>query len=131
MGATIFLTTQVMEEAEALCNRVALLFNGELALDSPLHELKARLGITRVEMSVTGLTPEAVEAILGRWKDENLIAEGTQSLPRVTVLVRGDRAPLPELVQAVMNQGGRLTHIDIRPPSLEDIYLHVVKGGQA
>jgi len=131
MGVTIFLTTQVMEEAEALCNRVGLLFNGELVIDSPLNKLKARLGITRIEMSVAGLSAQAMEALLRKWRDDHLIVEGVQNLPRVTVLVRGDRAPLPEFIQSTLSWGGRLTRVDVRPPSLEDIYLHVVKGGKA
>ncbi len=122
-GKTIFLTTHFMEEAERLCDRVAILDNGQIvALDTPAN-LIAGLEISeRVVFSVDG-----------GWSPERLA-----NLPRVTrVEDQGDRvivsgrangsngdAPLvTEVVNILTAEGIRFSDLRTEHPSLEDVFL--------
>jgi len=118
-GKTVFLTTHFMEEAERLCDRVAILDHGRIvALDTP-EQLIASLGVDgRVVFSADGLAEEAVGQL--------------RSLPGVTRVERsGDRVLVSGsgdgLVSSVVGalEAARVRFRDLRTeqPSLEDVFL--------
>jgi ABC-2 type transport system ATP-binding protein len=122
-GKTVFLTTHYMEEAESLCDRVAILDAGEIvALDTPANLIKG-LGISeRVHFRLQGQPSTAsLESLPGVKKVEK---QGDQ----VVVYGRGNgTAGSPSIVAAVVNtlSGEGLAFSDLRTesPDLEDVFL--------
>ncbi len=122
-GKTVFLTTHFMEEAERLCDRVAILDHGKLvALDTPSNLIAGLEAGERVVFSMDG----------GGSPD------GLESLPRVMrVESQGDRiivhgrsnssngeAPLvTEVVNALTAEGIRFRDLRTEHPNLEDVFL--------
>lgn len=122
-GKTIFLTTHYMEEAERLCDRVAILDHGQIvALDTPTNL------ITNLEFS-----ERVIFLVNGGWSPEGLI-----SLPQVTrvenlgdrIIVYGNAngsnnyAPLvSDVVNALTAEGIRFKDLRTEQPDLEDVFL--------
>jgi len=119
-GRTIVMTTHYMEEADKLCDRIAIIDRGELLeLDTP-EALKQRApGGTLVEIAVSGDTNGVVDRL--RVLDGVLRAEAQGSTLRV-YSDRGGRVISP--VIAVIEDGGAtVTNISLTEPSLETLFV--------
>ena len=119
-GVTIILTTHYMEEADYLCDRVAIIDFGKfVALDSP-RSLKDILGGDVVSMELEGDSA----ALLVRlekleWVKKMKSHDGQLSL----TMEKGERR-IPELITEAQKAGVSVTCVHLRKPSLEDVFLH-------
>ena len=120
VGVTVILTTHYMEEADVLCSRLAIVDNGRIvACDTP-EALKASLGGDAVALQVEG-DSERIRAGLAAlpFVIKALGSDGTLSLTMERASER-----VADLVDGVRAGGGRLTSLQLRPPTLEDVFLH-------
>ena len=119
-GKTILLTTHFMEEAERLCDRVAILDHGRIvALDTPAALIRS-LGLEeRVAFSVDGTLPPAFQ------KDLSLSAQVDVQGDRVVVHGKqGQKVPLvSEVVRLLTEQGIQFRDLRTEQPNLEDVFL--------
>jgi ABC-2 type transport system ATP-binding protein len=122
-GQTILLTTHYMEEADELCDRLAIIDHGRLlALGTP-EELKASTGAdTIVTVSASG-DLDALAAALRAG------VEGAQQAARVdeTVVleVRGMQGVIPDVFGAAERSGFDITDISVSEPSLETVFINL------
>jgi ABC-2 type transport system ATP-binding protein len=121
-GVTVFLTTHRLEEAERLCDRVAIL-NTRLRIIGRPDELRTRLfsGALEVETAVPLPTPETVfNANTGveEWR-----AQGTASY---VLSVAEPRIAAPKITRALVAAGADVVSIAEARHSLEDVYLQLV-----
>ena len=115
---TIVLTTHYLDEAERLCDRVAVVHEGRIvALDSPRTLLSA-LGDEIVEVRLAGDARAALVDFRSRG-----IANGDAFVvgASVTIPVRGIRAS--DVVSAIAQLGHRTESVSTRAPTLDDVYL--------
>jgi ABC-2 type transport system ATP-binding protein len=119
-GRTIVMTTHYMEEADKLCDRIAIIDRGQLLeLDTP-QALKQRApGGTLVEITLSGDATASVDAV--RAIEGVLRAESAGSLLRV-FSDRGGRVISPVL-QVVEDRGVAVTNISLTEPSLETLFV--------
>ena len=119
-GRTIVMTTHYMEEADKLCDRIAIVDRGQLLeLDTP-EALKERApGGTLVEMSLSGDARSVVDAV--RAVDGVLRVEAQSQLLRV-FSDRGGRVISP-VIQAAEDNGVSVTNISLTEPSLETLFV--------
>ena len=115
---TIILSTHYMEEAERLCDRVAVMRNGKIvALDSP-QSLKERIG---EEIIVLRFDENAVKAVA-----ERLTALATRVSLNGNVIemhVESASATLPEVMNILRTLGADVKGVEIRKPTLEDVFI--------
>ena len=119
-GVTIILTTHYMEEADFLCDRVAIMDHGKfVALDSPAR-LKDVLGGDVVSLELEGEAGVFLDA-LGRldWIKRSKLHEDVLSL----TMERGERR-IAELIVLAQQYGVTVSCVNLRKPSLEDVFLH-------
>jgi ABC-2 type transport system ATP-binding protein len=119
-GVTIILTTHYMEEADFLCDRVAIMDHGTfVALDTPAR-LKDTLGGDVVSLELEG-DPAGLLESLGRldWIKRTRFHEDVLSL----TMERGERR-IPELVVTAQQHGVTVNCVNLHKPSLEDVFLH-------
>jgi ABC-2 type transport system ATP-binding protein len=122
-GQTILLTTHYMEEADQLCNRVAIMDHGKvLALDTPAA-LKSSLGAeTIVTVSAEG-DLDALGEILRR---DVLGVTQTQRVDSTVLLhVRGASGVLPQVVTAAERGGFAVSDLSVAEPTLETVFIHL------
>ena len=118
-GVTVFLTTQYLEEADVLADRVGIIDRGKIVAEDTPEALKAEIGRPSVE--ATPIEPnerDAVARVLGRFGDE------LPSQPE-TVAVRLDRGAgdLADVVRALDRENLRVQNLRLEEPSLNDVFL--------
>jgi ABC-2 type transport system ATP-binding protein len=116
-GITIFLTTHYMEEADYLCNRVAIIDHGKiLDLDAP-ENLKDKIG----EGDIIDLRVDKVDAFM-----KEVMEYSPQVLKEGTVRLRTPRgeAALPGILKLSERLGLTISSIALREPTLEDVFIH-------
>ncbi|MEK6678260.1 MAG: ATP-binding cassette domain-containing protein [Nitrospirota bacterium] len=118
---TIFLTTHYMEEAEALCERVAIIDSGRIiAIGSP-NELKSQIpGKDIITLAIGNLSENIINAIKGLPFVHKINIEDNI----VRVYVDSGAHNLPALIDAVRSAGGNVTSATIHEQSLEDVFIH-------
>ena len=109
-GQTVFLSSHILSEVEALCDRVGILRAGRLVDEGTLAELR-HLSTHTVEVTFAGAPPE-----LGRVPGVEVVETGANSL---RLDVTGELHPLLEALA-----GEQVTGLASRTPSLEEIFLH-------
>jgi ABC-2 type transport system ATP-binding protein len=122
-GVTILLTTHYLDEAERLCDRVAVMHDGRVvALDSPTA-LLSELGEQVVEMRVEG----DVELVLRQLRTTGLAADGVYAIgSTVTLPIHGSTAS--EALGLIGRLKLPLSGLSARRPTLDDVYLRLTSG---
>ena len=120
-SVTIFLSTHYMEEAEALCNRVAIIDSGKIiALGSP-EELKAQIpGNDIVLLSVEDSSENLVDGI----KNLPFVHKVTTEDSTIRVYVDSGAQDFPLLVDEIRSLGGKVVSATLHEQSLEDVFIH-------
>ncbi|MGP8163727.1 MAG: ATP-binding cassette domain-containing protein [Acidimicrobiales bacterium] len=119
-GATVLLTTQYLEEADRLADRVAVMSEGHvIAFDTPAS-LKAQLGNTVLEISLRNET-EALRAAQLLAEATGFVADREGTVLRISS-ADGTRVLL-ETVRALNENGLAPTTLTVREPSLDDVFL--------
>jgi ABC-2 type transport system ATP-binding protein len=117
-GTTVFLTTHSMEEADRLCERLAILDRGRIAAEGSPEALKAALGGDAVRVVLEH--EAAAAALLSAVEGVRAVVREAPGRFRVTV-ADGPRR-LAALLDAVRPLG--VIEVDLRRPSLESVFLH-------
>jgi len=126
LGKTVFLTTHYMDEAQHLADRVAILRDGRIVAQGATEELGARLG----RRTVIGFALSDGELPLEEVRS-SLSAPLQISGNQVTVETERPQADLYRLLSLAQERGIRLEDLEVRRPSLEDIFLDLTKEREA
>ncbi len=117
-GVTVFLTTQYLEEADALADRVGIIDHGRIVAEGTPATLKSEVGRPTVE-AVPAEPDERgrVEEILARF------GEPCASVNGVAVRLRSGASGLAEIVRALDAEGITVENLQLHQPSLDDVFL--------
>ncbi len=120
-GACVLYTTHYMEEAERLCDSLAMIDHGSLIAQGSVDELKAQLGARDV-LQLTGNFPDgvAVAVAAGDISDLEVIAEEGGVL---TMTLSNASQHLPAIFATVADAGGAVKETSLRSPNLETLFL--------
>jgi ABC-2 type transport system ATP-binding protein len=118
-GVTVFLTTQYLEEADVLADRVGIIDHGRIVAEGTPDELKAQIGRPTVEaIPGDGTDPAAIARILERF------GEQTGGSPKgVAVRLEHGVGDLAGIVRALDAEGIKVEHLQLHAPSLDDVFL--------
>ncbi|HUW49413.1 MAG TPA: ATP-binding cassette domain-containing protein [Sulfuricella sp.] len=120
-STTMFLTTHYMEEADALCNRIAIIDAGKMiALGSPTQLKREIPGSDIVSIAVERLSDGLVSCVKALPFVRNLLVEDET----LRVYVDSGATSLPALMDAIRSSGGRILSASIHEQSLEDVFIH-------
>ncbi|HWC49656.1 MAG TPA: ATP-binding cassette domain-containing protein [Solirubrobacterales bacterium] len=118
-GVTVFLTTQYLEEADALANRVGIIDHGQIVAEGTPAELKAEIGRPTVEVIPRDQGErERTAAVLDRFGERANCAPHA-----VAVLLAGGESQLAEVVRALDGENIAIEHLQLHAPSLDDVFL--------
>ena len=123
-GACVLYTTHYMEEAERLCDSLAIIDHGKVIAKGNVAELKSQLG-ARDALQLSGRFPgaatkAAVDALAGDIGDLELLSQSGDSL---LLTLSNASQHLPAIFAAITNAGGNVTETSLRSPNLETLFL--------
>ena len=118
-GVTVFLTTQYLEEADALADRVGIIDHGRIVAEGTPAELKAEIGRPTVEaVPRDPADREAMATVMERF------GERAAGAPKgVAVRLRGGESDLAEVIRSLDASGIGIEHLQLHAPSLDDVFL--------
>ena len=118
-GKTVLITTNYLEEAQALCERLAIIDHGKLvAMDTPQH-LKQTYGgsVVEVETAWPSGAREALQSVAG-------VKEVKQEGTHLTVTTEGVHNVVPQIINLIA-QESELRDLAVREPTLDEIFLRL------
>jgi ABC-2 type transport system ATP-binding protein len=123
-GGTVLLTTHYMDEAERLCDRLAIIDHGQVIAEGTPDDLIDRLGGHHVvEFSVSGNGAHSVES--GAWRGLPSVESVREDDGLIALNVKQPHLTIPALLDAVERQGRVLQHLTTRQASLEDVFVNL------
>jgi ABC-2 type transport system ATP-binding protein len=119
-GTTIFLTTQYLEEADALCERLAIIDAGVIVADGTPESLKAEIGKDVVSVELHGADAERTRQVIGELPGlDRVIAEQDA----LALFVENGAASIAEIVRRLDAADVEVGAISVSRPSLDDVFL--------
>jgi ABC-2 type transport system ATP-binding protein len=123
-GGTVLLTTHYMDEAERLCDRLAIIDHGQVIAEGSPADLIERLGGHHVvEFAVSGNGSHAAES--GAWRGLPSVESVREDDGLIALNVKQPHLTIPALLEAVEHQGRVLQHLTTRQASLEDVFVNL------
>jgi ABC-2 type transport system ATP-binding protein len=121
-GATLLLTTQYLEEADALADDIAIIDTGKVIAHGTADQLKAQVGGERVELVVADRSdlPKAVAALAPLATAEPVVHEDSHM---VTIQVSGGTRALAGVVRELDTAGVETQDLALRRPTLDEVFL--------
>jgi ABC-2 type transport system ATP-binding protein len=121
-GMTIIYTTHYMEEAERLCDRVAIMDEGRiLALDTP----KGLIGLLGGGVIYVGIATEAIEMLLPAVRSLPHVRSASYQGGRLKVETSAARPALLELIELCNARDVPILSLEVLEPNLESVFLHL------
>jgi len=118
-GTTVFLTTHYLDEADALCDRVAIIDYGKIVAEGTPAELKRAIAGDVVTFSVAGEQQRALDLV----KDQPFVREAHLENAAVHLYVDRGEVAMPALLRLLDGAGLQLMTVELHRPSLDDVFL--------
>jgi ABC-2 type transport system ATP-binding protein len=119
-GTTVFLTTQYLEEADRLCDRLAIIDEGRIVAEDTPEQLKSKLGHDVVSVALEGTDPQATRAAIGELPGLDRVVVERDAL---VLYVEDGPAQIAEIVRRLDREQVRVGAIAVARPSLDDVFL--------
>ncbi len=118
-GTTVFLTTHYLDEADALCDRIAIIDYGRIVAQGTPAELKRAIAGDVVRFSVRGDQQRALDAV----KDRDFVREAELVDGHVRLYVDRGEVAMPAILRLLDSAGLELETVELHRPSLDDVFL--------
>jgi ABC-2 type transport system ATP-binding protein len=127
-GLTVFFTTHIMEEAEYLCDEIAIINKGKITATDTPDGLKQRYGgVKTVEIKLKDSITHTVMHIIRQIADGSVIETPAQDTIRIGSAEAQEM--LVKIIEYLSKNGVQIESISINPPTLEEVFLTVIGGG--
>ena len=128
-GTTVFLTTQYLEEADQLADRVGIIDDGRMAAEGTPGALKAEIGRPHLELSLAKGSPDRCQQILARHGEVLPARDG-----KVAVTLEGGATAVAPVVRALDEAGFAVESLELVQPTLDDVFVaktgHRLEGAE-
>jgi len=122
-GVTIVLTTHYLEEAEELCDRIAIIHHGRVIANEPTRELVAK---AQEKAVVVTFDRDIIEVPVNDcFENIALLDERT-----LEIIYRKDKVNAGEVLASLTSEGRGIVDVRTREPDLEDVFLSLVSADQ-
>ena len=117
-GTTVFLTTQYLEEADQLANRVGIIDSGRIVAEDTPGSLKAEIGRPHLEVGLADGSADEAERILAAYGKPMPRKDG-----KVLVEIAGGASDVAKVVRGLDEAGIVVESLDLKQPTLDDVFV--------
>jgi ABC-2 type transport system ATP-binding protein len=121
-GVTVVLTTHYLEEAEELCDRIAIINHGRLIANQPTREL---VGMAQEKVVAVTIDRDLTQAPAAACF-EKIALKGTRVLE---ITYHKNKVNAGEVLAAIADNGLGIVDVSTKEPDLEDVFLHLTRAG--
>jgi ABC-2 type transport system ATP-binding protein len=119
-GMTVFITTHYLDEADALCDRIAIMDHGEIVTEGTVDELKREVAGDVVTVGVNGAAAKATELL----KTQDYVRRIEENQDRsLRLYVDEGAVAIPHILRVLDHAGVELKQMELHRPSLDDVFL--------
>jgi len=118
-GTTVFLTTHYLEEADALCDRLAIIDHGRIVAEGTPDALKRQVAGDVITLGVNGSNDRALEILRG----QDFVREATDEDGTLRLYVDHGEVAMPAILRLLDGAGLELATLSLARPSLDDVFL--------
>lgn len=127
-GTTVFLTTQYLEEADILSDRIVVIDHGQIIADGTSVQLKNQIGGDRLEITISEVSDgETAARILRNYSGGDVLIVESK---HITAPLSKEKHHLTQVIQDLESSGISIEEISLRHPTLDDVFLSLT-GYQA
>lgn len=130
LGTTVFLTTQYLEEADALADRIAIIDGGKIVREGEPTALKSAVGAPTLRVEVGEPQLDAAREVMVRFGDERPARQG-----RVAIGLEAGTSGVSAVLVALEEAQVDVQHVELDEPSLDDVFADAtgrrLEGGEA
>ncbi|MDP8889292.1 MAG: ABC transporter ATP-binding protein [Thermoproteota archaeon] len=127
-GLTVFFTTHIMEEAEYLCDEIAIINKGKvIATDTPAGLKQKYGGVKAVEIKLKDSTAQSVMQIIEQIADGSVIEMTAQDTIRISSTEAQEM--LVKIIESLSKNAVQIESVSMNPPTLEEVFLTVIGNG--
>jgi ABC-2 type transport system ATP-binding protein len=129
-GLTVFFTTHIMEEAEYLCDEIAIINKGKIiATDTPAGLKQKYGGVKAIELKLKDSTAQSVMHIIRRQiADGSVIEMPAEDTIRISSAEAQEM--LVKIIESLSKNAVQIESVSVNPPTLEEVFLTVIGGGR-
>ncbi|HEX2416781.1 MAG TPA: ATP-binding cassette domain-containing protein [Micromonosporaceae bacterium] len=118
-GMTVFLTTHYLEEADALCDRIAIIDHGQVVAEGTPADLKREIAGDVVTLGMTNRVADAATVLKG----EPYLRDAEQLESGLRLYVDQGATAMPQIMRALDAAGVEFASVQLHRPSLDDVFL--------
>jgi ABC-2 type transport system ATP-binding protein len=118
-GMTVFITTHYLEEADALCDRIAIIDHGEIVAEGTPEALKREIAGDVLALALNGSAPRAADLLGG----QSYVHKLEMTDDGLRLYVDTGATAIPMILRVLENGGVDLGAIELSRPSLDDVFL--------
>jgi ABC-2 type transport system ATP-binding protein len=120
---TIFLTTHYMDEADALCDRVAIIDYGKIKAIGKPSELKGQIGGDIITVKFAKSAKDLLESVLEKIKKLQFVENIIQARDYYNIIAKNGDTTIPKIFGVANENGVTVESISLKRPSLDDVFL--------
>ena len=127
-GLTVFFTTHIMEEAEYLCDEIAIINKGKIiATDTPAGLKQKHGGVKEVEIKLRDATAQSVMGLISPIVSASSIETPAEDTIRISSAEAQEL--LVKIIEALSKNSVQIESVSVNPPTLEAVFLSVIDDG--
>ncbi|WP_203657970.1 ATP-binding cassette domain-containing protein [Actinocatenispora rupis] len=123
-GMTVFLTTHYLDEADALCDNIAIMDDGAIVVEGTSDELKRQVAGDVVTLGFGADGAETVPTARKLLDDASYLRKAEESGTDLRLYVEGGATAMPQILRELDGAGIVVESIELHRPSLDDVFLH-------
>jgi ABC-2 type transport system ATP-binding protein len=130
-GLTVFFTTHIMEEAEYLCDRAAVIDHGKILACDTVEKLRSRFGTGTIIEFTLAEKEVSLKSALMSVKGINAFSEPQEEDGSFKISADDPSGVLPELLHALFTRGLHVMSVNVKESSLEEAFLKLTSEREA